>query len=156
MSKRHICKSKFHVCYNFLRFLWKNFPLSCRKHPKTIEITNDIFSHFLWFLSRFHLFEAPKRSKRIKKHVIFPPYSIEKTRVKTAFCWTLSRLMPFYILNNRDTKKQILTPSELLTNSTTMQSFYQMKLTFSVSYCQILKTCSKENCTRLYFFLSQM
>ena len=29
-----------------LDFYEKNFTLSCRKHPKIIEIKDDIFSHF--------------------------------------------------------------------------------------------------------------
>ena len=41
MSKRHIRKSNFHVCYNFLdiyeNLKRKNFiNLSCPKHPKII------------------------------------------------------------------------------------------------------------------------
>ena len=51
---------------------------------------------------RFHLFEAPKRSVRIKKLCHFPPYSIGKTRVKIVFCWT-SSLHHFHFLDNRDT-----------------------------------------------------
>ena len=69
----------------FLDFYEKNFILSCRKHLKIIEIKNTYFHTSLWFLIRFHLFEAPKTSKRIKKYVILPPYFIKKTRVKTAF-----------------------------------------------------------------------
>ena len=33
-----------------------------------------IFAVFLWCLTRFYLFEAPKRSVKTKKYVILSPY----------------------------------------------------------------------------------
>ena len=47
-------------------------------------------------------------------------------------------------------KRRILTPPDLLTNSTVSR-----KLTYSGSYCQILDIF-QEKCTRPYFFLCQM
>ena len=69
------------------------------------EINNDmIFIFTLLYVAseRFHLFDAPKRSVRIKNYVIFPHYSIGMTRVKTAICRT-SDLHHFCFLNNGDT-----------------------------------------------------
>ena len=60
MSKRYICKNKFHVCYHNLDVYEnprrKNYiNPSCPKHPK------------------FHLFEVPKRSVKMKKFMSFFP-----------------------------------------------------------------------------------
>ena len=77
MPKRYICKSKFHVCYQFLDIYenprTKNFiNPSCPKHHKIIEIKNDIIFIFTLICGaseRFHL----------------PTYINGTTRVKTAF-----------------------------------------------------------------------
>ena len=48
MSKRHICKSKFHVSSHFLDMKIPEQKPSCPKHPKIIEIKNGkiLFLHF--------------------------------------------------------------------------------------------------------------
>ena len=119
MSKRHICKSKFHVCYHFLRNLWKAWEKnfinpSCPKHPKIFNWSKK------WhrFSESFHLFETPKRCVKIKKLCYFPPSSIAMRSIKTVFCQTPD-LCHFHFLDNR-------TPSELLTNSAINNTFLEV------------------------------
>ena len=90
MFKRHICKSKFHVCCQFFRY--KNprrkyfLNPSCPKHPKIIEIKNDIifcFYTFLWCLKK--VLRRPKGKSNIC-HCHFPSsVGIGMTRIKTVF-----------------------------------------------------------------------
>ena len=112
MSKWYICKSTFYVCYHFFRYLWKsqekkNFlNPSCLKHLKIINWNkkwhNFYFHNPLRWLKRFHLFEAPKRSVRIK-YLSFPfLFHWNDKGFKTAFCRT-SKLHHFRFVNNRDT-----------------------------------------------------
>ena len=105
MSKRHICKSKFHVCYHFFRHLWKpwekNFiDSSCSKHPKIINLNkNDTDFYFhtsFWCVREVSSFWGTRKKCENKKAPIIPPpppppspYSIWATRVKTAFCRNL-------------------------------------------------------------------
>ena len=107
--EHHIFKSEFHVCYHFLKYFWKsqekNFiNPSCPKHPKIINWNKKwhkfIFSHFFVVQrKRFmkvgrpssNLYEAPKRSVKIKNLCHRPPpplFGIGTARVKTV-CRTL-------------------------------------------------------------------
>ena len=63
-----------------------------------------IFTLLCGASERFNPFEAAKRSVKIK-NVIFPPYSIGTTRVRTAFCQT-PYLCNFSFLSNGDAYKQ--------------------------------------------------
>ena len=60
-----------------------------------------IFTFFCGATKRFHLFEAPKRSVKIKKimpfFLLIPEFQIRTTRVKTVFMMN-SQLMPFLFL----------------------------------------------------------
>ena len=115
MSKRHICKSKFHVCYDFLTIYEnprrKNFiNPSCPKYLKVINWNekwhNLIFSHFLYYLKKVSSFWSTKKKCENKNLCRFLPlFWIETTRVKTVFYGTPD-LCHFCFLNNRDTQKQ--------------------------------------------------
>ena len=64
-----------------------------------------IFTLLCGASERFHLFEAAKRSVKIKNVCDFSPYAIGTTRVRTAFCQT-PYLCNFSFLSNGDTYKQ--------------------------------------------------
>ena len=104
--------SKFHVCYQFLD-TYENpgrktfINPSCPKHPKIIN-WNKKWQIFIFILpcgasERFHLFEAPKRSMKIEKFVIFLPYfKLGWQGLRLCFCQTPD-LCYFCFLNNRNT-----------------------------------------------------
>ena len=162
MSKRNICKSKFHVCYYIYNIYEnprrKNFINSfCPKHSNVI-IENKKWHKF----SFLHLFVIPqegfiflrhqKRSVKIKKLCIFLPlFMIGMTRVKIVFVklqtYTIS------ISLTKEIHKTPLTPSELLTNSTIkfQEVFIKWKWHF-----QVTTDFFQGNCTRQYFFLSKI
>ena len=94
MSKRHICKSKFHVCYHFLDIYEnprKNFiSPSWLKHPKIIKWNKksdkSLFLHFFVVPQKGFIFLRYKKSVKIKSLCRFPPFFlIGTTRVKTVF-----------------------------------------------------------------------
>ena len=110
MSKRYICKNKFHVCHHISDIYENPQRKTLLTHPvpsilkQLIERKNDIFIFTLLCgtSERFHLFEALKRSAKIKLYVIFSTYSIQTTWVRTVFCQT-PYLCHFHFLNCRDT-----------------------------------------------------
>ena len=96
MSKRHICKSKFHVCYHFLdiheNLRRKDFinPHATNILKQLMEIKNGI--NFIFTLlcgasKRFYLLEAPKRSSKTKtkKQNVPSVFGIGRTRVISVF-----------------------------------------------------------------------
>ena len=110
MSKRHIFKSKFHVCCHFLdiKIPGANTFInpSCPKHPNIIDWNKK------WHKS--HFFEEPQegfmkaRSVKIKKLCNFPPYlGLGRQGLRLCCCQTPDSCH-FRFLSNRETQKQKL------------------------------------------------
>ena len=103
MSKRYICKSKFHVCYHFLDIYEnpgrKNFiNPSCPKHCKIIHWNkkwhNFYFHTSLWCLRKVSSFWDTKKKCKNKRFFIFPLYSIGTTRD-----WLHFVKLPTYVIS---------------------------------------------------------
>ena len=135
MSKRYICKNKFHVCYHILdvyeNHRRKNYiNPSCSKHPK------------------FHLFEVPKRSVKMKNLCHFSPLlHWDNNAISVSLTKEIHKNYTYiYGVTLRVTNKQYY-------YIYFSKSFIFIKRNWHLlSYCQILQ----ENCTRQYFVLSQM
>ena len=80
MSKKYICKSKFHVCYNFFRYenpRRKNFNPSCPKQHKIVNWNkkwhNFYFNTTLWCLRSVSSFRGIKKKCENKRFMLFSP-----------------------------------------------------------------------------------
>ena len=113
MSKRRICKSKFHVCYHFLdiheNLRRKDFinPHATNILKQLMEIKNGI--NFIFTLlcgasKKFYLLEAPKRSSKKEK---------KKKCPLRIWDWENKGYKCVYVVLRYI--KTILTPPELLT-----------------------------------------
>ena len=80
MSKRYICKSKFHVCYHFFLDIYENprrknfFNLSCPKHCKIIKWHNFYFHTSLWCLRKVSSFWGTEKECQNIKFMLFFPF----------------------------------------------------------------------------------
>ena len=122
----------------FTKILEENF--ISPSYPKHLKI---IHWNKKWYKFLFaHFFAVPQKEvSKQKIYVIFPPYSRLWLKGLRLFSWTpnLCHLVSLTIeihKNNADNSR--------VANKQYYKSFYQTKLTFSVSYCKILQTLSRE------------
>ena len=121
------------------------------KHPKTINWKKKwhkfLFSHvFVVSQNGFIFLRHQKEEWKEKKYVVFTSYSgFGRQGFRLCFCRTLD-LYHFRFFNNRDTQKQYWHQSKQQTVQKKFfsKSFYQTKLAYSESYCQILHIFSRE------------
>ena len=136
MSKRHICKSKFHACYHFLD-IYKSLRRkkvinpSCPKHPKIIwnkKGQKFLFSRFFVVSQKsFILSRHQKELWKWKYLCHFPPmFRFRTTRVEIVFCHYM---------------KIILTPLNLLTNSTIKLYFCKISIKRNWHFQRVTAKC---------------
>ena len=142
MSKRNICKSKFHVRYHFLYIYGnpgrKNFVKpSCPKQPKITNGIDFCFLTSLWCARKASSFWGTKKKCEKKNYVDYnPPSPIIPSGQQGLRLCIFKLLTTIFISLTIEIHKN---NSE--TFRVTNKHYY--KLTFSESYCQILHTSKK-------------